>query len=58
VAKDAPVGFRAIRVSFDLDTPEPPDRIEALTRLTERYCVIFQTLVKPPALALTVKRHA
>lgn len=56
VAKDAPVGFRAIRLSFDLDTPEPPERIEALTKLTERYCVIFQTLAQPPTLALTVKR--
>ncbi len=40
---------------FDLDTDEPQERIDALTRLTERYCVVFQTLAKPPKLALTVK---
>lgn len=58
VAKDAPVGFRDIRLTFELDTTEPPERIEALTKLTERYCVVFQTLARPPALALTVKASA
>ncbi|MBB4197087.1 osmotically inducible protein OsmC [Rhodoblastus sphagnicola] len=56
VAKDAPVGFVAIRLVFDLDTDEPQDRIDALTKLTERYCVVFQTLAKPPQIALTVNR--
>lgn len=56
VAKDAPVGFVAIRLLFDLDTDEPQDRIDALTKLTERYCVVFQTLAKPPQITLTVKR--
>jgi len=55
VAKDAAVGFTDIRLVFDLDTDEPQDRIDALTRLTERYCVVFQTLAKPPKIALTVK---
>ncbi len=54
VARDAPVGFRAIRLRFDLDTDEPPERIAALTKLTERYCVVHQTLANPPPLALTV----
>jgi uncharacterized OsmC-like protein len=54
VAKDAPVGFGAIRLFFDLDTDEPQERIVALTKLTERYCVVFQTLAKPPHIALTV----
>lgn len=54
VAKDAPVGFTDIRLIFELDTPEPQERIDALTRLTERYCVVFQTLAKPPKLTLTV----
>ncbi|HEX2154447.1 MAG TPA: OsmC family protein [Acidimicrobiia bacterium] len=45
VDKEAPVGFRSIRLSFDLDTDEPPDRIDTLVRLTERYCVVLQTLV-------------
>jgi len=55
VAKDAAVGFTEIRLAFDLDTDEPQERIDALTRLTERYCVVFQTLAKPPKIALTVK---
>jgi len=57
VAKDAPVGFGEIRLRFDLDTAEPQERIDQLTKLTERYCVVFQTLAKPPALTLTVKTH-
>ena len=56
VAKDAPVGFREIRLSFDLDTDAPQEKIDQLIKLTERYCVIFQTLNKPPKLGLAVKR--
>jgi uncharacterized OsmC-like protein len=56
VDKEAPVGFREIRLSFDLDTDAPQDKIDSLIKLTERYCVIFQTLNKPPKLGLTVKR--
>jgi len=56
VARDAPVGFRDIRLTFDLDTDAPQDKIETLIRLTERYCVIFQTLAKPPKLELDVRR--
>ena len=56
VAKDAPVGFREIRLAFDLDTDASQDKIDSLIKLTERYCVIFQTLNKPPKLALEVKR--
>lgn len=56
VAKDAPVGFREIRLTFDLDTDAPQDKIDALIKLTERYCVIFQTLNKPPKLGLAVNR--
>jgi uncharacterized OsmC-like protein len=54
VAKDAAVGFRAIRLRFDLDTDEPAERIATLTKLTERYCVVFQTLASPPPVSLTV----
>jgi uncharacterized OsmC-like protein len=54
VAKDAPVGFRDIRLTFTLDTDEPKERIDQLIKLTERYCVVFQTLAKPPRLSLTV----
>ncbi|MCC0038321.1 MAG: OsmC family protein [Brucellaceae bacterium] len=53
VAKDAPVGFRAIRLSFDLDTDEPQERIDTLIRLTERYCVVFQTINTRPELTVT-----
>jgi uncharacterized OsmC-like protein len=44
VAKDAPVGFTAIRLDFDLDTDASPDQLGTLLRLTERYCVVYQTL--------------
>jgi uncharacterized OsmC-like protein len=54
VAKDAPVGFREIRLRFELDTEEPQDRVDQLTKLTERYCVVYQTLRASPPLALAV----
>ncbi|CCG39968.1 OsmC family protein [Magnetospirillum molischianum] len=57
VAKDAPVGFAAIRIGFSLDTTEPPERIDQLIRLTERYCVVFQTLAHPPILSLKSDHH-
>jgi uncharacterized OsmC-like protein len=47
VAKDAPVGFTAIRLSFDLETGANPEQIATLLRLTERYCVVYQTLAHP-----------
>jgi uncharacterized OsmC-like protein len=53
VAKDAPVGFRAIRLRFDLDTDAPPAQRAKLIELTERYCVVLQTLSRPPALDVT-----
>jgi uncharacterized OsmC-like protein len=56
VAKDAPVGFREIRLTFDLDTEATQEQIDSLIKLTERYCVIFQTLNKPPKLGLVVNR--
>ncbi|KAA0676402.1 OsmC family protein [Azospirillum brasilense] len=58
VAKDAPVGFRAIRLRFDLDTDEPAERIATLTKLTERYCVVYQTLANPPPMALSIETGA
>ena len=58
VAKDAPVGFRAIRLRFDLDTDEPPERIASLTKLTERYCVVYQTLANPPPMSLAIETGA
>jgi len=56
VDREAPVGFREIRLSFDLDTNATDEQIATLVKLTERYCVIFQTLNKPPKLGLVVNR--
>jgi len=53
VARDAPVGFREIRLKFGLDTDEPQERVDSLLKLTERYCVVFQTLNNKPALAVS-----
>ena len=56
VAKDAPVGFRAIRLRFELDTAEAQERIDTLLKLTERYCVVFQTLNTKPELSVSSAR--
>src|SRR6188508_906209 len=53
VAKDAPVGFRGIRLRFDLRTAAPPEQLAKLLELTERYCVVYQTLVKSPPVAIS-----
>jgi uncharacterized OsmC-like protein len=52
VSKDAPVGFRAIRLRFELDTEATAEQLASLERLTERYCVVLQTLRIPPALSV------
>ncbi|ULQ50892.1 OsmC family protein [Flavihumibacter fluvii] len=44
VSKDAPVGFRSIRLNFNLETNASPDQMASLKKLTERYCVVYQTL--------------
>jgi uncharacterized OsmC-like protein len=54
VAKDAPVGFRAIRLSFDVDTDAPQEKLDQLLKLTERYCVVFQTLNTTPELSARI----
>ncbi|MDA1183372.1 MAG: OsmC family protein [Acidobacteria bacterium] len=53
VAKDVPVGFRDIRLHFELDTDASEEQRATLIRLTERYCVVLQTLRQPPAIAVT-----
>ncbi|TIS50374.1 OsmC family protein [Mesorhizobium sp.] len=53
VARDAPVGFREIRLKFNLDTDEPQERIDSLLKLTERYCVVFQTINNKPTLTVS-----
>lgn len=54
VAKDAPVGFQAIRLKFALETTASDEEIAQLIKLTERYCVVFQTLKHSPASAVEV----
>jgi uncharacterized OsmC-like protein len=54
VSKQAPVGFSAIRLTFDLDTEATAEQLQTLIRLTERYCVVYQTLAHPPQLTMTV----
>ncbi|GGC89634.1 peroxiredoxin [Chelatococcus reniformis] len=56
VDKETPVGFRAIRLRFDIDTDAPQDKIDLLIKLTERYCVVFQTLNHRPELSVEVRR--
>ena len=53
VAKDAPVGFREIRLRFDLDTDASAEQRKKLIELTERYCVVLQTIRNAPALAVS-----
>lgn len=55
VAKDAPVGFLAIRLRFELDTDANEEQLATLLKLTERYCVVYQTLRGAPALSMDVK---
>jgi uncharacterized OsmC-like protein len=50
VVKDAPVGFKDIRLRFELDADASPDQLATLQKLTERYCVVYQTLRSPPAI--------
>jgi uncharacterized OsmC-like protein len=54
VDKSAPVGFRDIRLSFDLDTDAAQDELDTLLRLTERYCVVLQTLRSAPAVTAEI----
>lgn len=54
VSKEVPVGFQTIRVRFQLDTDATPEQLETLLKLTERYCVVLQTLRTPPSIAVSV----
>ena len=55
VSREAPIGFCNIRLRFELDTHAPADKVESLIKLTERYCVVYQTLRTPAQLALSVR---
>lgn len=57
VSKDAPVGFTAIRLAFDLDSDAPREQLDSLIRLTERYCVVYQTLAHAPQFAVSFQRR-
>jgi len=54
VDRDAPVGFRSIRLAFELDTDADDEQLATLLKLTERYCVVLQTIAKAPELSATV----
>ena len=56
VAKDAPVGFANIRLRFDLDTDAPQDKLDQLLKLTERYCVVYQTIKCGPPVEVKMVR--
>jgi len=56
VDREAPVGFRAIRLAIELDTDAPQEKLDKLLKLTERYCVVFQTLAGQPQLSMQVAR--
>jgi len=56
VAKDAPVGFQNIRLRIQLDTDASDEQVATLMRLTERYCVVYQTLARPAAITVTSAR--
>jgi uncharacterized OsmC-like protein len=56
VARDAPVGFAQIRLRFDLDTDAPQDKLDQLLKLTERYCVVYQTIKSGPPVEVSLQR--
>jgi len=56
VAKDAPVGFREIRLRFDLETDAPQEQLDQLLKLTERYCVVYQTIKSGPPVEIKMAR--
>jgi len=53
LSKDVPVGFQQIRLRFDLDTDATDEQLATLLKLTERYCVVYQTLAHPPSVQVT-----
>ncbi len=58
VDKTAKVGFQAIRLRFEIETGAPQEKIDQLIKLTERYCVVYQTLAVKPDLSVSVNAHA
>ncbi len=58
IVKDAPVGFEQIRIVFELETDAPQEKLDQLLKLTERYCVVYQTIRHGPAMAIELRRSA
>jgi len=58
VSKETPVGFQAIRLRIDVDTDASDEQVATLLRLTERYCVVYQTLAQPAAMTASVQRKS
>ena len=56
VAKDAPVGFAEIRLSFEVETDAPQEKLDQLLKLTERYCVVYQTIRSGPPVQVSLNR--
>ena len=56
VDKEAPVGFRQIRLRFDVETDAPQDKLDLLLKLTERYCVVYQTIKNGPKVSVSMQR--
>jgi uncharacterized OsmC-like protein len=56
VAKDAPVGFAQIRLTFDVNSDAPQEKLDQLLKLTERYCVVYQTIKNGPAVEVKLQR--
>ena len=56
VAKDAPVGFAEIRLRFEVETDAPQDKLDQLLKLTERYCVVYQTIRNGPKTSVSINR--
>jgi len=56
VAKDAPVGFREIRLRFEVETDAPQEKLDQLLKLTERYCVVYQTIKAGPKVDVLMQR--
>ena len=56
VAKDAPVGFRAIRLTFTVDADAPQEKLDQVLKLTERYCVVYQTIRNGPPVEISLAR--
>ena len=58
VSKEAPVGFQSIRLTFEVDSDATEEQLDTLQRLTERYCVVYQTLRQPASITVSRTRLA